>query len=536
MRTLIPTSSARVAIGALLTLALVLAFWSAVATPASAAPYSVYSCQGPTLQLLPNSAWAPAVVGSAPSGYFTFGNVCGTLSVDVSTSGAFSDQDGAQYSFTAPAGTTIAGYSLQRSASTDFVSPNPNNNPQVSVGVREVDGPVQTDVDCDAVQVGCSVPESEVARSGLALSGLAVGAYCVDSSGCAAGLLTDLSTTLAWSRVDLEDSTPPTVDSVGGPLTNGAPASGISSVNVNASDVGGGVASVSFSVDGGAPQVRAAGGNCTEPYVLPKPCPSTFSTTIAYDTGQLTPGQHVATVGATDAAGNVANPVGFIFTVASAAPDPGLPVNGVPAVERPLLKNVRAKQTSSSGGRALVAGVLRSQQGQPIAGAKLAATALDLGVFGAKERSLGEVTTAADGRYELRVRLRGAQRVTFGFRPAPNVPVTAVSSTVVREDLSLSIKRSKAHVNPGGLLKLSGRLRGAGAAADGAPVEIDVKIDGEWRAVGVVEASKRGIYKWHYRFKRVTEPTRFIFRVQVRSNKSWPWRTETSKAVKVLVA
>ena len=52
----------------------------------------------------------------------------------------------------------------------------------------------------------------------------------------------------------------------------------------------------------------------------------------------------------------------------------------------------------------------------------------------------------------------------------------------------------------------------------------------------MVEANSRGSYKWNYKFTRVKNATRFTFRAIVRKNKSWPWPTEKSKSVKVLVA
>jgi hypothetical protein len=507
------------------------------ASSAQAATYSVYSCQGPSLETLPNLAFTSETVGSVPGPPFAFGGACGDINVAASPVDAYANGDGGQYVFAAPPGTTITGYQLQRSVDVAFASPLPPNNPYVTAGLRETTSGPSSDLDCTMANVDCTVPPGIVDRSGLALTQLALGVYCTDPNGCQPNAIVGLKSSLAWARVDLDDSTPPTVDAVGGPLTAPAAISGISAVDVTTSDAGSGIERVSLSVDGGPPVVLATGGSCVKPFLIGQPCPLSFSGTLTLDTGTLSAGQHVGSVRSTDAAGNASAPLSFVFTVASPA-GPGQPpaVNGVPAVTRPQVRNTKSRITARKGKTAVVTGLLATAQGQPIAGAKLTAYALDLGVFDSKERMLGELTTGPDGRYALPVRLRGAQRVTIGFRPAPDLAITAVDSTIVREDLKLSIKRSKARVRPGGLLKLSGRLTGAGAAGVSAPVEIDVKIDGEWRAVGVVETSRRGVYKWHYRFRRVTEPTRFIFRVQVRANKSWPWPTEASKAVKVLVA
>jgi hypothetical protein len=163
-------------------------------------------------------------------------------------------------------------------------------------------------------------------------------------------------------------------------------------------------------------------------------------------------------------------------------------------------------------------------------------TSLDLGVFNAAAKSIGTTTTTSTGRFSFRVKPHGAQRISVLFKPYPASIGTAVTSAIVREDLRLSVKRSKSHVKPGHSVTLSGKLEGAGAAAGGTPVEIDAKIGKSWRAVGVVEANSRGSYKWKYKFTRVQQPTRFTFRAIVRKNKSWPWPTETAKSLNVLVA
>jgi hypothetical protein len=262
----------------------------------------------------------------------------------------------------------------------------------------------------------------------------------------------------------------------------------------------------------------------------------------SYDvnTATLPSGPHSAAVTTVDAAGNVSAASKFDFTVGSgglAPPTNGTtPTNGSPAVEQPTARMEKPLVSSSSGKSVTVEGTLTTSSGAPIAGAVLDVISLDLGTFDAKSKSIGTVTTTSAGRFSVRVKPDGASRISVLFKPYPASIGTAVTSTIVREDLSLSVKRSKSRVKPGGSVTLSGTLDGAGSAADGTPVEIDARIGGSWRAVGVVEANSHGSYKWKYKFTRVKQPTRFTFRAIVRKNKSWPWPTETGKSVKVLVA
>lgn len=500
---------------------------------ATAASYSVYACQGPSAQALPNSSWLTSVENSSQTLAFAFGAVCGDLSVNLSSTEDFAQGDGAAYVFDPPAGTTVAGYELLGSAAVDFATG--GTQPAFSAGIRETTGLTHEDFGCIDATADCSIPPSDVTRTGLALSRLAVGVYCTEAAGCGAVPFNDLNAGLAQARVDVEDPTKPAIVAVSGSLPGSSAPAGMQSLDVTATDVGGGVASVALKIDARTPQTISAGGSCGEPYTLRQPCPSGVTPSFLVDTAELADGEHTATLTATDAAGNTSDPTTFVFTVASGGAGPKA-ANGNPAVTNPSIRMQQSIVTAKSGRAATLAGSLVTAQGAPVSGATLEVSALDLGEYGAQEKSLGSVTTDAAGDFSMRVSPSGARRINFNFRPAAGAGITASASAVLRENLALTIRRSKARVKPRGLLTLSGKLSGAGSAAGGAPVEIDVKIGRSWRAVGVVETSSRGSWKWRYRFTRVSKPTRFYFRATVRKTTSWPWPTELSKQAKVLVA
>jgi hypothetical protein len=500
----------------------------------SAATYSVYSCVGPASEPLPNSAWLSSVVNSGQTPFISFGTSCGALSVSASAAIAYALEEGGAQIFDPPAGTTISGYRLTRSVNVEFTGG--SGNPKVSAGIRESAGVVNTDRDCSAVATGCAIAAGLVQRSSLALNRLELAVRCVDAAGCPKDRWSSLATTLESARVDLDDPTPPEITAVTGTLPGSEAVAGSLTVHATATDVGGGVDRAELSIDGIVSKSVSAGGSCGKPYTVRQPCPSGLVADFDLDTASLTNGLHIGSVRAVDAAGNHGSNEAFLFTVTSGGREVGgiVPSNGIPAVERPVIGGV-APVIAVRAGAATVTGNL-STGTTPISGARLEVSSLDLGVFGAEPVSLGETTTTADGTFSIPLSARGAQRVTISFRPAVGLPTTALGTAVVRESLKLSIKRSKPRIRPGGSLIVSGRLTGAGAAAAGAPVEIDTKIDGRWRAVGVIETAKNGSYRWKYRFNRVKRSTKFVFRAQVRRNKSWPWPTSRSKAVKVLVA
>lgn len=533
--------AARAFFGAVL---VVCALGLAGATSAGAASYSVYACVGPDDQPLPNSSWLASVNSQSPFPLFVFGDDCGDLSVTANPADSFVLDDAAEYVFDAPSGTAISGYSVTRAASITF-PPLTEGQTQLSSGIRESAGSSTTEFDCVATFTDCDVAPSIVTKGDLALEKLAVGVRCATESGsCPEGSFTQLSSRLLYARVDLEDPTVPVITAVGGTLPGSDAPSGIHTLDVMATDNGGGVRTINLAIDGSFTQASGVGGSCAQPYTLRAPCPSALARTLNVHTAGLAAGTHTATLTATDAAGNVSAPYNFAFVVATGGQNGGgtgsgggtPPSNGSPAVEQPVVKTEKSVISSKNGKNVLVEGTLVTAQGIPIAGAQLDVSALDLGVFDAVPKSIGTTTTTAAGRYSFSVRPDGARRISVLFKPFPTSFGTAVTSTIVREDLTLSVKRSKARIKPGGLLTLSGELEGAGSAADEAPVEIDALIGKSWRAVGVVEANSRGRYKWRYRFTRVQQPTRFTFRAIVRRNKTWPWPTEISKRVKVLVA
>lgn len=531
-----PQSFRRATIAAILACLLALA----IGGSAQAATYSVYACTGPTKDALPNSSWLTSVDDPSQTLFFTFGSICGDLSVRAKNTENFQEGDGASYVFDPPAGTSIVGYALTRAATVDFPTTD-IFRPALTAGVREVSGGNIEDRDCDAVVADCVVPTGFVERTGVSLSQVSVGVHCEEATaaGCSAGYFDALSTQLVDARVDLDDPTAPRIASVSGSLPGSSAPAGVLSTSVTATDVGGGVSSIRLSVDGAAPVSAGAGGSCGQPYTLRQPCPSGLVRGIDLDTRQFQNGEHNVTVTAVDAAGNVSAPSEFRFTVSSGGTGGGgpQPSNGSPAVQQPSVRFEKSIISAATGKKeVLVEGTLTTPDGTPIANAVLDVTSLDLSEFGATARTIGTVTTSANGRFSVKVKPDGAHRITVIFKPTPDSLGTAVTSAVVRENLALSIKRSKARVKPRGSLTLSGKLTGAGSASDGAPVEIDARVGGKWRAVGVVETNSKGSWKWKYRFTRVKSSTRFTFRAIVRKNKTWPWPNEASKSVKVLVA
>jgi hypothetical protein len=526
---------ARIAAASLAALIAVVFACSLLASTASAATYSVYTCSGPNGESLPNDAWVSRVSVPANAAAFSFGTNCGDLSTVAAAGSALAPGENAGYAFTAPAGSTIVGYLLRRSATISFYSG--SSNPALSSGVRRSVAAGDTYAgECEAKTVACSISSSDTQSAGLAASSLQVGVECAQpSAACAASKFSALSAKLINSRVDLSDGYAPTLAASGGTLTDANTTAAKRTISLAVNDLGSGVQGVALAIDGSPTSSVANGGSCAKPYTKPLPCPASSPTTFQVNVAPLTVGNHIAVVSATDGAGNVGTLAPVSFSVGAILTGSGSNSNGSPAVEHPKLTTNKAVLDGAAGKSISVRGRLLTDDGAAIAGAKLDVSSVNIGVSGSPAASLGSVRSSSDGGFVFKFKPKGAQRITFSFRPNSGDGPTATASTIVRQRLGLSAKGSRASLSAGGTLIISGRLGGTNGAAGAIPVAIEVALGKKWRAVGTVTTTNAGAYKWSHRFTRVTRPTIFRFRAVVKRTASWPWPTKKSSPVQVLV-
>ncbi|MBJ7459307.1 MAG: carboxypeptidase regulatory-like domain-containing protein [Thermoleophilaceae bacterium] len=496
---------------------------------ASAGTYSVYSCEGPSGEVLGDEAWVPHLSNLAHFVSFSLGPQCSEYSVVAVSGLELLAGENAGLRFDAPVGTTISGYSVRRSASVVFAPD--GDHPALSVGLRRTVNSVSSySGECEAVESDCEIAPSGTQSAGLTASQLQLGVECAQTSAvCASGGFTTLRTRLFDSRVDLKDLTAPVVALTGGTLPGAGGAPALRTLDVWATDIGGGIRNVTLSVDGAPVASRDSGGSCSTPYTKAAPCPLISSQNFSLDLGSMSVGTHSAVVTAVDAAGNLGTLAPITFTVG------GVDANGLPAGESPALTTLKPLISVRSTRKVSVAGVLRTSSGRAISGATLEVTATSVGAAAETSTRLGSVKTDADGAFAFKVKPNGALRITFTFRPSAGAQSIATASTTVRQKIALSARRSEAKLRRGAQLTVAGRLSGAGRAAAAVPVEIQVKNGRRWSRVALVQTDPRGSYKWRYRFKRVTRPTLFTFRAAVLAKPDWPWPGTASAPVQVLV-
>ena len=549
-----------------------LATGAAPAGAAGANRYDVWSCRGPLDEPVGTSAWR-ASTANAASGDVVVADSCasgGALDLSLDSGRPFAPATRGSLTFFAPPGTHLDSWEVMRSFEVAPENIAPPYDYAAALTERKAGGG-------DLVQ-GCSSsltaplacltagsptdpadPANRTERAGAPVhDALELWVGCVAAVCDAPPIGPPARVRLYRSRVEVHDLAAPQAPRLSGSLVEQERVSGTASLVVEAADLGGGVAATTVSVDDGVVEQTSApagpAGTCRAPYTVLQPCPAEVARVFTLDTTRLADGPHTVAGTVVDAAGNVTawGPVAFEVsqpverrdqpeeprtpTTPTTPTTPEPPAgNGQPAVRRPRLTLDRTAVVRRGSHAARLTGTLRTAAGRPITGARLTVTAQTLGAVTPRARALPVVTTNAKGRFALRVKSRGAERVTFAFAPAVGAADTVTVNATVRQPASLTVARSRARLRRGQQVVLRGALRGTGAAAKGAVVELQAIVSGRWRTVGTVRADARGRYAWRYRFVSVTRDTIFSFRSVVRSTPGWPWRELRSKRLTVRV-
>lgn len=502
---------------------------------ASAGTYSVYACAGPNDEPLANGSW---VTDPASDSLTEVSEDCATLGVrGIRNSGghipAFAY---GALTFDAPDDTTIEQF---RVAGSTLVDDPGGENYRAGLSVSGTSGLFFGCTGTHDCSQTFGNPYDLVTPKGGSEQ-LVIELTCLTAGGCNVwnGAGGETAEVLASkSEVVLRDDVAPSVQASGSLLSGGTQGE-ILELDFTATDEGGGVASVALRIDGKTVETQVPGGSCEPPYTDKQPCPASFDGEFFVDSSGIAVGPHTVEVVVTDAAGNAGSSGASAFAISSPpsppAPPAATPGNGTPAVLDPVV-SFDKKLTKIKRGSTTIRGRVLTRSGVPVVGARITLQTLDVGDFGSEPVDAGTAVTGADGSFSVRVRAAGAKRVTAFFSPYAGAPSTAMFSTLVRQELSLTAKPSRRKVKPFGSVSISGRLSGAGDAAKDAPVEIQTVIRGKWRPIGVEEADARGNYKWTYEFINVRRNADFRFRAVVRRNASWPWPSEFTSPLTVSV-
>jgi hypothetical protein len=537
-----------------------------VASPAAANSYHDFLCRIPYGPHAGRAAPADDVSYEINNDYLYVGNSCengGALYAAMDGGVTHPYTASAMDTFTAPAGLTIAGFTVWR-----YEAAGPSQPYGTAASKLEyIPGPPSVEALCD---YGCARgrqaeplnSENAVTVDGLsdvtkirwnAACGGGPGGTCPESG---SGTLSAQFDVYA-ADIDLVDNTPPTVSSVGGPLIAGGTLAGQQAVSFNASDGQSGVYGGSLLVDGhtAVSQILDSNGGACQSLNLTRdgqrsfehaqPCKSAVSGNLTLNTNLLSAGQHSLELIVDDAAGN--QTIAYNATITTSGP-PAVGANGTINGRGPriangnpcagealeLVVNGRRRPPIITYGKTVtVRGVLHCGT-VPIRGARV----LIATVGGPGTAAINtSVQTALDGSFSYKVPAGPDRQLRFSYTaysddPAPSASATA--AILIRPKIKLRIRPR--HTSNGHSIYWAGTVTGGPYPRQGVTLDVEVQEGRSWRIFDQVVARK-GRFRYSYRFHATGEPTTYTFRMALPDSGSggYPYTPGASNAINVHV-
>jgi hypothetical protein len=519
------------------------------AAPAQAVAndYHDFLCRIPYGPHAGSPAPADGVTYATNGGFFYAGDGCeggGALYAQMVGETTHPYGTSALNTFTAPAGLTIAGFTIWRYEADGPSQPygSPASNLLYSPGPPSVQGlctdgcsrgtpddPLDPE---NAVSVGSLSGVTQIQWS--AACGGGEGGTCPASGAQGSGSLSSQYDVYA-ADIDLVDNTPPTVSDVSGPLLAGGTLSGQQAISFDANDGQSGVYGGSLIVDGQTQvsQILDTNGGACESLNLTsdrqrsfehaQPCKSSLSASLTLDTSLLAAGQHSLELIVEDAAGN--QTIAYNGTITTSGPPPvgnGGSINGGrgphiangdPCAGEALEVAVNGKRKPPVvpyGKSVTVRGVLHCGT-VPIRGARIAISTIGGPASAAIDTS---VQTALDGSFSYKVPTgpdRTLELSYTAYSDDPGPSATATARIMISPRITLRIKphrTSNRHT-----IFWTGTVSGGPYPAQGVTLDVEVQEGRVWKIFAQVVANRKGQYRYSYRFHATEESTTYTFRV-----------------------
>jgi hypothetical protein len=348
-----------------------------------------------------------------------------------------------------------------------------------------------------------------------------------------------------YFAVTVLDPTVPVLGEPEGSILSEGKKRGRQDISASATDVGGGLASMSAFVNG-APAAAEKAFDCEtasahNPSVLGAvaarvaPCPSEGEATWTLDTGAypFRDGANSVQVCASDFA-TLSDPNTTCSTPRIVAVDNSCTESGVPGGEvlSAQFERSNAEEVTVGYGRpAVVAGKLANNAGDPIRGARLCVKMATIGV-GDRAASVGSVTTDAEGRYRYEVPPGPNREVTLGYRH-DSLQIARDVRYYAHAQPSLHV--SNASVRNGDRVRFWGELPGPRNAGRVVVLQAGTVGSKRWITFRKATTKARGVFRASYHFTQTTRKTRYRFRAVVARQDGYPWVAGHSEPVKVLV-
>ena len=415
------------------------------------------------------------------------------------------------WTFSAPAGTSIAGARIWRWVKTT-ADPGVEYQTIVDGGEQPLES---ADIFADH-EFGSSSYSSALEAHGLSAGRISMQLICQGGFfNCTAS---DAAIRVKRAEITLRDAHEPSFEgSLKGRLVEGAPLDGVADLGFGFADVGGGVESAALRVDG---SLQPATRLCERPFVARTPCPTRGDVSLNLDTGQLAAGPHSVEAVITDAAGNakVLGPVPVLvrpaIVIETSTP---MQAGPVPPPAAPLghlsLSSARRTLRASYDTPPVIKGTVKAADGSALAGVTV--TTSD----GTRAK------TDAKGRFSVKLGKGVSREVRISYGDSVQTVKVIVAAPV-------RLKTDKKSTRNGRSITFTGSVPGAGNART--RVELQALASGKWIPFKTAEL-RNGKFKASYRFLRTFATQRYSFRAVIRADEDFPYAAGKSAVVRVVV-
>lgn len=153
---------------------------------------------------------------------------------------------------------------------------------------------------------------------------------------------------------------------------------------------------------------------------------------------------------------------------------------------------------------------------------------------GAPVRLVATLKTSRRGGFSYRAPKGVSRTIRFRYSGTPTVrSATREMALLVRARSTIRPSR-RTFVN-GETMRLRGRLRGGSVPPEGKLVELQVLLRGKWRTFATTRATRRGRWRYDYRFDGTRGRQTYRFRARVPREATYPYESGLSRVVKVRV-
>lgn len=418
------------------------------------------------------------------------------------------------FSFTAPAGTAIAGF--DRTAEGDTISM-PGAPPPwywaftergVLVGQQELLAIYEACGNCGPFVASVDIPPRYFTGR---LSRLVVGLQCQGAGQCDS---TGAHFLIRHYTIHLEDLKPPQILAASGPLAGPAPIRGVPNIALKLRDVGGGLAKIRVEADGqllSEQRVEDPRSTCRPPFVAPVPCPLAATVDLPIDTTKLSDGAHSIAVRVFDATGVNAASYGPVEVTVDNIADPTPPA---PQVLRcPASSTLRVTQRLRHHVVAYGSGNWLSGR---VRGPAREMRSLRIAVVdrsGVARSDAPQSRVRTHGQYRMRLRSGAPGELRPVVLSSSGEPRACGRLMKLRVRTGLKFAVAPRRLLNGQTITMRGRVL-APPGARGTKITIRARARGAavWTTVAILRSTQDGRFRFRYRFRRTFSRTTYEFR------------------------